>query len=172
MIDSFIKLPEIQINDKSLFSFILDANDSDWNILPWGQSVFYNWKKCNDIKQLASKFSKHVNFSLIECMRFDSNKSLPIHKDGKRTAVIQIPLSNNCQSTPTLFYNDNKELIDKIEWTDGSAWMFDTHRWHSIHNTSDESRYTLCISFYGQTYIELLKLYKSNQFFKIGQNVY
>jgi hypothetical protein len=163
MSDSFIKIPEIKIDNKSLLLFVLSSTDTEWHELPWGQFIFYNWKNNKDIEQLTSKltfmFSKYVNFS-IKCMRFDSNKSLSIHKDQPRKVVIQIPLSINCQSTPTLFYNDNKELIDKIEWNDESAWMFNADNWHSVQNTSDESRYMLCVSFYDISYIQLLRLYK------------
>jgi hypothetical protein len=166
MINSFVKIPELTINRHSLLSFVLNLKDDDWILLPWGQYIFYDWKNCDEIKTLSTMFSENIKFSTIECMRFDGNKSLPIHMDGKRTTVIQIPLSLNCNATPTLFYNDHKELVDKIEWLDDSAWMFDTHKWHSVHNTSTEPRYTLCISFYGTKYIDLLKLYQTNNFFQ------
>jgi len=158
----FIKIPEIQINTEKILNSVLALTPDEWKLLPWGQFVFHNWNNNSEIFKLLSMFNKSNTISVIECMKFNPGIGLPIHKDGKRLAVIQIPLSSNCASTPTLFYNENKELIDQIQWDSNSAWMFDTYNWHSMINDSNEPRYMLCISFYKHTYLELFHLYKSN----------
>jgi hypothetical protein len=134
MIDSFIKLPEIQLNTQTILSFISNAVVDEWIELPWGQQVYVNLGRCAEIEKLKNMFSNQIKFSVIECMKFAPDTGLPIHKDGKRTAVIQIPLSNNCKLTPTLFYDDHHKITNKIEWNDNSAWMFDTHKNHDNQN--------------------------------------
>jgi len=157
----FIKIPEIQIDTEKILNSVLALTPDEWELLPWGQFVFYKWNNNLEIFKLLSMFNKSNTISVIECMKFNPGIGLPIHKDGKRLAVIQIPLSSNCKLTPTLFYNENKELADQIHWNENTAWMFDTHAWHSMINNSNELRYMLCISFYKHTYLELFHLYRS-----------
>ena len=166
---TFIKLPEIQIDTDAVLSFVLALQPDDWKLLEWGQYVYWKFGQCEEIIKLKNMFSEHVKYGLIECMCFGPGTSLPIHHDGApggRPAVIQIPLSRNCALIPTLFYNDKQELTSKIEWTDNSAWMFNSHELHSIHNTTTDPRYMLCVSFYKMKYGELLDLYNSYKFFK------
>jgi hypothetical protein len=162
----FINLSEIKIDREKILNFVLSLDTNDWELLPWGQFVFYKWKNNLEIIKLASMFNNSITLSVIECMKFNPGTGLPIHKDNKRLAVIQIPLSSNCSSTPTLFYNENKELINQISWDDSSSWMFDTHEWHNMVNHSSNPRYMLCISFFKHTYLELYNLYKSGLLFK------
>ena len=162
MILPFVKIPEIKINTEKVLNCVLELNSDQWHLLPWGQFVFTKWNGNLEISKLSSMFNKLITISVIECMRFDPGIGLPIHKDNKRSAVIQIPLSLNCASTPTLFYKENNEFANQISWDDDSAWLFDTHVRHNMINNSDQPRYMLCISFYKHTYSELLNLYKSD----------
>jgi hypothetical protein len=162
----FIAIPELKINTENILNTVLSVNSDEWVLLPWGQYEFDKWNNNLDIFKLLSMFNKTINYFRIICMRFDPNTGLPIHKDNKRLAVIQIPLSSNCMLTPTLFYNKDKELITQLPWSSNSAWMFDTHEWHSIMNDTSEPRYTLCISFLKYNYATLLSLYKSGLLLK------
>lgn len=157
----FIKIPKLQINRKTLLEYVTQLKTDDWKLLPWGQYVFFEWNNNVEISKLRNMFKDPTIISVIECMKFNAGAGLPIHKDNKRLSVIQIPLSLNCTSTPTLFYNENKEMVNQINWVDDSSWMFDTYVFHSVTNTSLETRYMLCISFYNHNYLELSNLYKN-----------
>jgi len=157
----FIKIPELKINRFNILEYVTQLKTDDWKLLPWGQYVFFKWNDNADIFKLRNLFKDPTIISVIECMKFNSGTGLPIHKDNKRLSVIQIPLSLNCASTPTLFYNENKEIDNQIDWIDDSSWMFDTYVFHSMENNSPETRYMLCISFYNHNYSELSNLYKN-----------
>jgi len=161
----FIKIPEIQIDTENVLFHVLNSQNTDWDLLPWGQYVFSKWKGNFEIYKLIFMFSKSKLNPIIDCMKFDPGSLLPIHRDGTRSAVIQIPLSLNCQTTPTSFYNNDKTFFDKIEWIDHTSWMFDTQILHNIENKSKDPRYMLCISFYKQSYATLLNLYNTNMLF-------
>ena len=165
MNDRYIALPELCVQKDSILNFALGKSTTDWLLLPWGQYSFFKWHGCNEIKMLSSVFTDKVKISVIECMRFDAGTGLPVHKDNKRQAVIQIPLSANCSQTPTLFYNEDKVLLDSIKWAGDVAYLFDTHTWHSVFNDSTEPRFMLCVSFYKHTYAELKELYLANSLF-------
>ena len=160
----FIKLPEIQIDTELLLTQLLLLDESEWKLLQWSQYVFFDWRNFPEVIALRRRF-KELRPN-IECMRFNSETGLDKHCDGRRTVVIQVPLSDNCRITPTVFYDSNGNVIDKLEWSDSSAWMFNTHAMHSVHNTSDQPRYMLCMSFYGPTYASVVELYKAGKLFK------
>jgi len=163
----YIKLPELQLNTKEILSQVLSSNQDDWEKLEWGQSIFKNLD-CTVIKQ---KF--HPVIQLYETpmmvMRFSPGTGLPIHKDNRRKAVIQIPLYN-CESTPTFFYDEDHKPTYKIDWSENCAYMFDTHVNHNLQNDTNEERYMLFVPFFIQSFQTLSTLYRINKLFLRQQN--
>ncbi len=158
---SFIKIPEIQLDIKKISTKVLNTPESEWKKLEWGQSILVN----RDYLQIKGMFRPKIKvYSTIMVMRFNPNTGLPIHKDNERKAVIQIPLYN-CESTPTFFYDEDRNLTYTLDWKENSAYMFDTHVYHNLLNDTEEPRYMLYIPFFHQDYKTLLDLYTNNDFF-------
>ena len=158
------KLSEIVVDTSVILQQVLAVDESDWELLDWGQYIL----RTKDYSYICKNFSEHIKLytTPVMIMRFGPGKGLPIHKDNLRKAVIQIPLSENCKYTPTHFYDEEQQYTSKIEWLDNSAWMFDTHNFHKVENISSENRYMMYIPFFKQSYTELLNLYNNGMFFK------
>jgi hypothetical protein len=90
-----------------------------------------------------------------------------IDEANKRKTVLITPIHPSDGYVPAYYYNSqtDTEPVAACYYSRGQAVLFNTQKWHSVNNTTDEYRFNLQICFDVDFEI-MLDLYQNNKFFK------